>query len=64
MLLISNADKQILFLSDTYCGLVHDYSMLQSEFDPKEPLWFSENDVYVDLGFLGIEKDYQSKSRC
>ena len=58
MLVISDPDKRILFLSNPYCGSVHDYSILQAEFDPGDPLWFSENDVYVDLGFLGIERDY------
>ena len=58
MLVISEPDKRILFLSKPYCGSVHDYAMLQTEFDPADPLWFSENDVTVDLGFLGIKRDY------
>ncbi len=61
MLVISNPDKRILFLSRPYCGSVHDYSILQAEFDPTNPLWFTENDVHVDLGFLGIERDYEGK---
>ena len=61
MLVISNCDKRILFLSQPYCGSVHDYSLLQAEFDPADPLWFSKNDVYVDLGFLGIQRDYEGK---
>ena len=61
MLVISNRDKRILFLSKPYCGSVHDYSILQAEFDPNDPLWFSENDVYVDLGFLGIQRDYEGQ---
>jgi hypothetical protein len=59
MLVIANPDKRILFLSNPYCGSVHDYSILQSEFDPNDPLWFTENDIHVDLGFLGIKKDYE-----
>lgn len=61
MLVISNRDKRILFLSEPYCGSVHDYSMLQAEFDPADPLWFTKNDVHVDLGFLGIERDYKGE---
>jgi len=61
MLVISNSKKRILFLSNPYCGSVHDYSILKSEFDPADPLWFAENDVFVDLGFLGIKKDYESE---
>lgn len=60
MLVISDKKKRILFLSQPYCGSVHDYAILKDEFPISEPLWFSENDVYVDLGFLGIEKDYES----
>ena len=59
MLVISNSDKQILFLSNPYCGSVHDYSILQSEFNPDNPLWFTSNNIHVDLGFLGIKKDYE-----
>ena len=60
MLVISDKKKRILFLSQPYCGSVHDYTILKDEFPISEPLWFSENDVYVDLGFRGIEKDYES----
>ena len=58
MLVISGKDKRIHYLSKPYCGSVHDYTMLNLEFDPDEPLWFSDHDLYVDLGFLGIVKDY------
>lgn len=61
MLVISNQAKRILFLSPPYCGSVHDYSILQSEFDPADPLWFKENDLYVDLGFLGVKRDYEGE---
>lgn len=59
--MVSNAQKRILFLSQPYCGSVHDYAMLKAEFDPNYPFWFLENDIYVDLGFLGIEKDYEGE---
>ena len=60
MLVISDRDKRIHYLSKPYCGAVHDYAMLNLEFDPDEPLWFSDHDLYVDLGFLGVTKDYET----
>jgi len=57
--LISNIKKQILYLSEPYCGSVHDYKMMKCEFNPDEKFWFNEHGVFVDLGFLGIEKDYE-----
>lgn len=32
--------------------------MLKEEFDPKQGKWFEKYDVLVDLGFLGIQKQY------
>lgn len=58
MLLLTNLKKQILFLSYAYYGTCHDYRMLKEEFDPEQGLWFDEHHLYVDLGFLGIGKDY------
>jgi hypothetical protein len=60
MLVISDQAKRILFLSEPYCGAVHDYAILKSEFDPGQPMWFDKNEMYVDLDFLGIQKDYSS----
>lgn len=48
-------------MSQPYCGSSHDYAIMKSEFDPDNGLWFDEQGLYVDLGFLGIEKDYQIK---
>ena len=45
-------------MSDAYYGSCHDYRMLKEEFNPKQGTWFDEHDLYVDLGFLGIDKDY------
>lgn len=57
---MSNLRKKILFLSPAYSGSSHDYSMLKEEFTPcKRHAWFSGREVYVDLGFLGIRKDYE-----
>lgn len=45
-------------MSEAYHGRVHDYAMLKNEFDPKEGNWFENFELLVDLGFLGIKKDY------
>jgi len=38
-------------------GSFHDYALLKEEFPP-ELDWFELKKVFVDLGYLGIEKDY------
>ena len=48
-------------MSEAYHGSVHDYAMLKNEFDPKEANWFDNFELLVDLGFLGIKKDYPAK---
>jgi len=58
---LTNTDKQILFISEAYHGSCHDYTMLKNEFDPTKGNWFDNFDLLVDLGFLGIQKDYCSK---
>lgn len=58
--MISNKNREILFLSKPYCGSVHDYAMLKSEFNPDEFTGFDKQGIYLDLGFLGIEKDYKT----
>lgn len=54
-----NLRKEIRYLSEPYQGSIHDYAMLKSEFSPDEPFWFDEKGIYVDLGFLGIAKEYE-----
>lgn len=58
--MLTNEAKQILYLSYAYHGSCHDYRMLKEEFDPQKGKWFDLQDCYVDLGFLGIHKDYHS----
>lgn len=59
-MLISNEKKEILYLSHCFIGKTHDYSMLKKEFPPKKN-WFKKFRIRVDLGYLGIEKDYMAK---
>ena len=49
-------DKFIMFLGRTFSGHNHDYLMLKQEFPP-ELDWFTDLDVRVDLGYLGIKSD-------
>jgi hypothetical protein len=46
-------NKEILYLSPTYKGSVHDKSICNSE----ELEFYKELAVFVDLGFLGISSD-------
>ena len=39
----------------------HDYAILKSLFKPVESSWFNNHHIKVDLGFLGIAKDYLCK---
>ena len=59
--MLAAVDRRILYLSKPYCGSVHDYAMLTSEFDPAAGFWFDEQGLHVDLGFLGIKKDYAAE---
>ena len=53
--------KQILFLGNTVDGSIHDYKLLKQELDETQD-WFGRNKVYVDLGYVGIKKDYISSA--
>lgn len=55
---MANDKKQIKYLSKAYPGSTHDYAMLKTELPPSGKCWFDEHPIWVDLGFLGIEKDY------
>jgi hypothetical protein len=50
--------KFIVFLGRTFSGHNHDYLMLKQEFPP-ELDWFTDINVRVDLGYLGIQSDYR-----
>lgn len=58
MLVLANASKRIKYLSRAYCGSTHDYAILKTEIPPKCSGWFDDLNLWADLGFLGIEKDY------
>ena len=56
--IISSVEKTIIFVGKTFRGHSHDYTMLKFEFSPDLP-WFEELCVLLDLGYQGIQKDYQ-----
>lgn len=58
---MATTKRRILYVSPPYCGSIHDYAMMKLAFDPQAGLWFEEKGIYVDLGFLGIEKEYRAK---
>jgi len=53
---MSLPDKLIVFLGRTFSGHHHDYRMLKQEFPP-ELDWFTDINVRVDLGYLGMQSD-------
>ncbi len=55
---MSMPDKFIVFLGRTFSGHNHDYSMLKQELPPDLD-WFSDLEVWVDLGYQGIQSDYE-----
>jgi len=54
---MSLPSKFIVFLDRTFSGHNHDYSMLKQEFPPDGD-WFSDIHVRVDLGYQGMQSDY------
>ncbi|MFZ2897813.1 MAG: transposase family protein [Saprospiraceae bacterium] len=57
-LLLTTGRRKIKYLSEAYCGSSHDYAILKTELPVEDRLWFDDHHLYVDLGFLGINKDY------
>ena len=58
-IVISTAHKKIVFLGPTEPGCKHDYPLLKAVLNPEQD-WFKNTHALVDLGFLGIHKDYRS----
>jgi hypothetical protein len=55
---MSLPNKFIVFLGRTFSGHNHDSRMFKQEFPP-ELDWFTDINVRVDLGYLGMQSDYQ-----
>ena len=58
---MADQKKRIKFLSEAYCGSAHDYAILKTELPPQSQIWFDEHHLRVDLGFVGICKDYPAE---
>ena len=57
---MATPEKVIVFLGRTFTGHNHDYRMLKDELPP-ELDWFTDVELLVDLGYLGIQSDYQGE---
>jgi len=55
--LIASGEKYIYYLGQTVGGSTHDYELLKSELDVNLGL-FEGYQTLVDLGYLGMNKDY------
>ncbi len=58
-LLVTDTKKYILYLSHSFLGKNHDFSILQKEF-PCTTQWFENLKVRLDLGFQGFDKLYET----
>ena len=56
--IISLTNKKILYVGPTFSGSFHDYNLFKQEFSPDKD-WFEKIAIRVDLGYLGIKKDYR-----
>ena len=48
-------------MSKSYCVACHDYAIFKTELPTKDQIWFDDHHLHVDLGFLGICKDYPAE---
>ena len=55
---MSTLEKRIIFLGRTFSGHNHDYKILKEELPPDID-WFQDINVFVDLGYQGIQSDYR-----
>jgi hypothetical protein len=57
---ITTVTRWIFFLGMTTQGTMHDYELLKEEFQGHEPQrnGFETIELFVDLGYLGIENDF------
>ena len=55
---MSLPDKFIVFLGRTFSGHHHDDNMLKQELPPDVD-WFTDINVLVDVGYLGMQSDYR-----
>ena len=56
--MVSDLNRKILFLCCVVAGSVHDYALMEKVFKPGLS-WFKKVRLWLDLGFLGADKDYE-----
>ena len=56
-MIISGKNKRIDYISRCKIGKLHDYRFLKEVFPPDKG-WFEHFNIKVDLGYLGIAKEY------
>jgi hypothetical protein len=56
---VSDFDRRILLLCCIVAGSVHDYKLMKDIFKPGLA-WFGKVGLWLDLGFLGADKDYEA----
>lgn len=57
-MVLTTVNKQIKYLSPVYRGTNHDYGIFKKEFPTSMAKNMEPFQIHVDLGYLGIEKDY------
>jgi hypothetical protein len=57
-IIISDKKKRIGYVSPTMDGKRHDYGMFKEEFPPPSVVFPRSIALWIDLGFVGFEKDY------
>ena len=59
--MIATKEQVILFLGMTYLGSIHDFTLLKNEFSIRKK-WFKYLQIWIDLGYLGFNKNYETKN--
>jgi len=57
-MVLTTTSKYIKYVSPIYHGTNHDYAIFKKEFPSQRQHWLAAFQFHVDLGYLGIEKDY------
>lgn len=57
---ISTLNKEVKYISRSYIGKSHDFSMIKNEFSP-ERKWFKKFKLGLDLGYIVFENLYKAK---
>jgi hypothetical protein len=59
-MVLSTDNKKIAYISLSYSGKIHDYTLLKKEFSSKQN-WFENFTLQVDLAYFGINTAYKIK---